>query len=132
MKKITALFIAVFIVSIALVHAQQYDTARTKQRPSQSEPESQTPSSQPSSQESDQYKQSDYETIESADVPASLRSTLQRSQYKGWESGKVYRSKNNSGYWIAIGSGSDARNYYFDRNGRATKAPGPGVGKSPE
>ncbi|HEY9049188.1 MAG TPA: hypothetical protein VIN08_24975 [Ohtaekwangia sp.] len=125
MRKITAFLVAMFMVSIAFVHAQQTDSTRNQQRPSQS-----SPSTEPT--QSDQYKSGDFDEIESADVPASLRSTLQRTQYKGWESGKVYRSKNNSGYWVTIGTGSDTRNYYFDRNGRATKAPGPGVGKSPE
>ena len=62
--------------------------------------------------------------VQSTDVPSNLRTTLNGSQYSGWESGDIY--KNESGeYRLTTGgngtSGSTTgKTYYFDKNGKAT------------
>lgn len=58
----------------------------------------------------------DMEVIQSSEVPASLRSTLQGSEYSGWEEGKVYRNATTNEYLIVIGD-EDAKVYRFDANG---------------
>lgn len=58
----------------------------------------------------------DMEVIQSSEVPASLRSTLQGSEYSGWEEGKVYRNSTTNEYLIVIGE-EDAKVYRFDANG---------------
>lgn len=71
--------------------------------------------------QSQNYRQ-DMIVIKSSEVPASLRTTLGETKYKGWESGTVYRSKNNDGYVLEV---KDANNnnkittYRFDAQGKA-------------
>jgi hypothetical protein len=101
------------------VHAQSTDSTRTQRSSSEQQP-------------GNQFKQQDYTQIESSAIPEPLRKTLQDKEYAGWETGKVYQSKNKDGYWVRIGTGSDVQNFFFDRNGRAINSKGPGVGKSPE
>jgi preprotein translocase subunit SecG len=120
MKKLTSFLIGMFFISMA-VHAQSNDSTR-----------SQNSSSERRQQPSNQFKQQDYTLIQTADIPESLRKTLQNNEYAGWETGKVYESKNKDGYWVRISTGSDVQNFFFDKNGRSINAKGPGVGKSPE
>ena len=70
--------------------------------------------------QSQNYRQ-DMVKIQSADVPASLKTTLGDTKYKGWESGTIYRSKNSDGYVVEI---KDAKNnnkvttHRFDAQGK--------------
>lgn len=59
--------------------------------------------------------------IPSAEVPASLRSTLQGSQYKGWESGTIYRNQSSDMFMVEMRDGNQTRIYRFDQNGKAIK-----------
>jgi hypothetical protein len=121
--KLTSLFVAMFIVGIATVHAQQTTDSTSVNQSTIQQPQSDV-------QSGNQYAPKDYQVMESSDVPASLRSTLQGSRYKGWEEGKVYKSTSSNGYWLNMGTGTESKNFYFDRNGKATSAPG--TGPSPE
>lgn len=103
MKKIILVLIGSFCLVAMNVNAQtptQKDT--TKQSQSQN------------------YRQ-DMVKIQSADVPASLKTTLGDAKYKGWESGTIYRSKNSDGYVLEI---KDAKNdnkvmtHRFDAQGK--------------
>jgi hypothetical protein len=120
MKKIAAFLIGMSSISMS-VYAQSADSTR-----------SQKSSSETQQQPSNKFNQQDYKLIQSADVPESLRKTLQDKEYVGWENGKVYEGKNKNGYWVRIATGSDVQNFFFDKNGRAINAKGPGIGKSPE
>lgn len=146
MKTIKQFLVATLIVGASSgAYAQQSsDSTRQNQSPtspsqnqqSQSQGTQGTQGSQ--SQPGNQFNSSDYTTMQSSDIPASLRTTLQGKNYKGWESGKVYRHNNGNGYYISTGTGSNAKSYYFDKSGKETKGPGstgangPGVGKSPQ
>ena len=59
--------------------------------------------------------------IPSAEVPASLRSTLQGSQYKGWEKGTIYRNQSSDMFMVEMRDGDQTRIYRFDQNGKAIK-----------
>lgn len=118
MKKLMLLFAGMFMLGIVAVNAQQVDTTGV----TPSTPSTQQPSATP--QPSDQYIQKDFEIVKSADVPASLRTTLKGSEYTGWESGSVYRNKTSNGYMVRIGSGDQTKNYYFDKSGKRTQDPG--------
>ena len=59
--------------------------------------------------------------IPSAEVPASLRSTLQGSQYKGWENGTIYRNQSSDMFMVEMRDGDQTRIYRFDQNGKAIK-----------
>ena len=59
--------------------------------------------------------------IPSAEVPASLRNTLQGTQYKGWEKGTIYRNQTSDMFMVEMRDGNQARIYRFDQNGKAIK-----------
>ncbi len=59
--------------------------------------------------------------IPSADVPASLRSTLQGAQYKGWENGTIYRNQTSDMFMVEMRDGNQTKIYRFDQNGKAIK-----------
>jgi hypothetical protein len=123
MKKIMLMIAGLLLVSVMAVNAQvSQDT--TQMSPG---------STQGTDQSSNLTK--DMEVIQSADVPASLKSTLQGSEYSGWEQGKVYRNTTTNEYLIVIGD-EDAKVYRFDANGSRIedldKSDGSGSSTSPE
>ena len=119
MKRVAGFFIGMFIIGITAVNAQQSkDSTSTQKRTS-------------TRTESNQFNQKDYTLVQPSEIPSSLRETLKDNRYTGWENGKVYKDKNNNGYWVRIASGSDVQNFVFDKNGKAADK-GPGVGKSPQ
>jgi hypothetical protein len=64
----------------------------------------------------------DMTVMQAADVPSSLRSTLQGEQYKGWENNStIYRSKNNDSYIVEMREGTGTRIHRFDQNGKPVK-----------
>jgi hypothetical protein len=103
MKKLMLTIASLLFVSVLAVNAQVQDT---------------TSASQPSTgiQQQQDLNYDEMEAIQSSDVPASLRSSLQGSEYSGWEAGKVYRHKANNEYVVVIGD-EDAKVYRFDSNG---------------
>ena len=57
--------------------------------------------------------------IQSSEVPASLRSTLGDSQYKGWESNStIYRSRNNDQFVVEMRDGNQTKIHRFDKEGK--------------
>jgi len=55
--------------------------------------------------------------VNSSDLPAPLRNTLQQSQYSGWENAKVYRNGSNQ-YSLQLGTGKGLKTYTFDEFGQ--------------
>lgn len=103
MKKLMLTIASLMFVSVMAVNAQvSPDTSSVSGQP-------------PVSDDMSNYAR-DMEEIQSADVPASLRSTLQGSEYSGWEEGKVYRNSSTNEYLIVVGD-EDAKVYRFDANG---------------
>jgi hypothetical protein len=107
MKKIILVLVGSFCFAAMTVQAQT--------------PTQQTPTQRDTTNQSQSYRQ-DMVVIQSGEVPSSLRTTLGDTKYKGWESGTIYRSKNNDGYVLEI---RDANNnnkvttYRFDAQGKA-------------
>jgi len=56
--------------------------------------------------------------VNSADIPASLRSTLSGSQYSGWEKSSVYVNQAGDRYSLNLGDAASPRTFYFDKNGK--------------
>lgn len=56
--------------------------------------------------------------ITSMDIPASLRSKLQGSKYKGWENATFYRSQNYEGYVVEMRDGEKIKTFRFGANGK--------------
>ena len=105
------IFAAALIVSASATAFAQQPTEKTTPAQDQQQPNNQ----------SNQFNSRDYSQIQSTEVPTSLRTTLQGDMYRGWESGRLYRHNNGDGYWLSTGSGANAKNYYFDKNGKAMK-----------
>jgi hypothetical protein len=104
MKKLMLTIASILFVSVMAVNAQvSSDSASVSGQP-------------PVSTEDQANYTRDMEVIQSSEVPASLRSTLQGSEYTGWEEGKVYRNSTTNEYLIVIGE-EDAKVYRFDANG---------------
>jgi uncharacterized protein YdeI (BOF family) len=103
---------AALIVSASAVAVAQQPTEETRPSQSQGQPDQQQ-------QPSNQFNTRDYTQIQSSEVPANLRKTLQGDTYHGWESGKIYRNNNGDGYYLTTGTGTSTQSYYFDRNGKA-------------
>src|SRR5687767_5515352 len=109
MKKIMLTIASLLFVSVLAVNAQvSSDTTSTGAG---------STTGQPSTSQDDMSNYTrDMEVIQSTDVPASLRSSLQGTEYSGWEEGKVYRNSTTNEYLIVIGD-EDAKVYRFDANG---------------
>jgi hypothetical protein len=121
MKKL--ILITSCVALFAVASYAQSDTTRTKSSSTQSQAQ-QRPQDK---QQSDQMRNEDmrgWTKVQSTDVPSNLRTTLNGSQYSGWESGDVY--KNESGEYRVTTSGANGKTYYFDKNGKATTKPNRG------
>jgi hypothetical protein len=59
--------------------------------------------------------------VNSSDIPASLRSTLGNSQYRGWEKSSVYVNQAGDRYSVRLGDASSPKTYYFDKTGKQTE-----------
>jgi len=101
MKKLMLTIAGLLFVSVLAVTAQVQDT---------------TSAGQPATGYQQELNYDELEPVQSTDVPASLRSSLQGSEYSGWEAGKVYRHKTDNEYVVVIGD-ENAKVYRFDSNG---------------
>jgi Ni/Co efflux regulator RcnB len=61
--------------------------------------------------------------VEDREVPASLRTSLSETKYKGWERSGVYRNERGDRYQVRVGNDANPTVYYFDRNGKPEKNP---------
>jgi hypothetical protein len=122
MKKLMLTCAGMLLIGLAAVNAQvTQDTSRTPVR--EGDPAINQPQQQEQTQEQTNY-QRDMTVIKSDEVPASLRSTLQGSEYRGWEQGKIYRSKTDNSYTLLIGEGTTQKTFKFDKNGKRMNDPG--------
>jgi hypothetical protein len=112
------LILASSMVIVSFAANAQDTTKLTPPRPSvqqdQTAPQNQTQKDQAN------FKK-DMIIIPAAEVPASLRSTLQGSQYKGWENGTIYRNQTSDMFMVEMRDGNQTRIYRFDQNGKAIK-----------
>lgn len=117
MKKLI-LVIAGTAFSIAMVNAQS-DSIRTKPA---------TTMSKTQSTMYQNYPTRDMKKISSSEIPASLRTTLQGTEYKGWENGTIYLNSttNEYSYQAAPVKGNNSTSkdmnavgwYRFDQSGK--------------
>jgi len=78
------------------------------------------PTQQPAPDASTPAYRKDMTQIQAADVPTGLRSTLDRPQFKGWETGGVYSNADKSVFIVEIKDEVEGRlkAYRFDANGK--------------
>jgi hypothetical protein len=83
-------------------------------------------SSKPKQENQSSYQQGvpkNYYIVKSEELPSSLRTTLRGDEYTGWESGTFYQNRSTNQYLVRVGTGNDAKSYYFDKNGKRIKDP---------
>ncbi len=127
MKKIKVILAGALFIGAATVYAQ--DTARvsgTQDKTGAAKQDQSGPGVGAQNQDVNPSPSEDYRknmsVMQAADVPSSLRATLQGEQYKGWESNStIYRSKNNDSYIVEIREGTGTRIHRFDQNGKPVK-----------
>ena len=113
MKK---LILAAACAAFATASFAQVDTTKA-----QTQPPVQTQPSQSDKMRNDNMQ--GWTRVESADVPTTLRQSLSAdNQYRGWETGTVYRNEAGDIYSLRT-SGEKGKTYYFDKNGKAVKKP---------
>jgi hypothetical protein len=135
MRKTTLIFSGLMLIG-AVTFAQQRDTTKTSQQTDRTTQQS-TDKTKTQTQQSTDKSQSDqmrnngaddmtgWTRVNTSDVPPSMRQTLGGSQYKGWESGTVYRNQAGDTYSVQTGdkTSNNQKTYYFDKNGKATTRP---------
>jgi hypothetical protein len=68
--------------------------------------------------QSQAWNNEDRVIIVNEDIPANLRVTLQGDQFKGWENSTIFQNRKTNEYMIEIRDGSNAKVYYFDKEGK--------------
>ena len=103
MKKIILIIVGAFCLSAFAINAQAQDG-----------PKQDTTGIQPS-----QSFREDMVKITADDLPAAVKSTLQGAEYKGWETGNIYRNANGDVYSVEItGDDRQVKTYKFDATGK--------------
>jgi hypothetical protein len=112
MKKI--MMIAAGALFMGTVAVQAQDTTSFKRSDS-------TSLQQPATQQQPGSTQlRDMTALKSTEIPASLRETLQGTQYKGWDASttKIYRNQTSDLYVVQIQDGTMTKTYRFDKEGK--------------
>jgi ribosomal protein L21E len=109
MKKFMLLFAGVLFLGVTGMYAQRQDSTSMRD-------ERQGVAAL--SRQSNNYTKEMMVQIQTEDIPASLRSSLQGYRYKGWENGTYYRLGNYEGYMVEINDGEKTKTFRFDPNGR--------------
>jgi hypothetical protein len=125
MKKLMILGAGLLLASA--VSYAQVDTTSTKQH---STPQQSTPQAAPTQpqegqnvitdQPSPQIDSKQMIPVQSSEIPASLKRTLQAPEYAGWEQGTLHKDKRNNHYILQIQNGGKMRTYYFGSDGKPT------------
>jgi hypothetical protein len=100
MKKLVLTFASMILISVMAATAQDTTKSSTATESSQA------------------VGKKDLVRVESTEVPAALKKTLEDPMYKGWENGTVWRNKSNDEYSVTILSGTTSKTYRFDKNGK--------------
>jgi len=128
MKKIMLIAAAALFIGATAANAQD-PTMDTTKNPRRSTQETQKSSDQMKSNKSTQPQEDKMDTesrhqgqtlIRPSEIPASLRQSLQSSDYSGWESGRVYRAKNGE-YLVEIKKNGMTKTHRFDASGQPIK-----------
>jgi hypothetical protein len=117
MKNVKLILASTLVIAAFAANAQ--DTTKLVPPPPPVQQDQTAPQNQTQKDQANFKK--DMIVIPSAQVPASLRSTLQGSQYKGWENGVIYRNQSSDMFMVEMRDGNQTKVYRFDQNGKAIK-----------
>lgn len=112
MKKVMLIAVGALIFGVTATFAQ--DTTRIEYIQKEGE--------KAREQSSDQDMKG-WTKVNSVDIPASLRTTLSGSQYRGWEKSTIYQNDVTKRYMVRIGE-ENPTTYYFDKEGKPVDDPG--------
>lgn len=65
--------------------------------------------------------QPDLIKLKASEIPASLRQTLQKPKYKGWENSMIYKQESTNEYILEILENGKAKTYRFNSEGEPLK-----------
>lgn len=103
MKKVILIIAAAACLSAFAINVQAQDG-----------PKKDTTGIQPS-----QSYRDDMVKITADDLPAAVKATLQGAQYKGWDSGNLFRNSTGETYIVEItGDDRQVKTYKFDATGK--------------
>jgi len=111
---------------LLLASAMTYAQVDTTSAPQRSTPQQSTPQVTPQPQESqnatnpskNQIDTKNLIRVQAADVPATLKRTLEAPEYKGWENAELYKDKSNNHYILQIQNGGKTRTHQFGADGK--------------
>lgn len=123
MKTIKLIFVCALFLGALTVNAQ--DTAKVSEAQERKEAADQDregpgvgAQEQTESNTPDENYRREMRVMKSADVPSSLRSTLQGNKYKGWENNAtIYGNKNNDAFVVEMREGNQTKVHRFDKDG---------------
>ncbi|HWA35542.1 MAG TPA: hypothetical protein VG737_15480 [Cyclobacteriaceae bacterium] len=128
MKKIMLVAAAALFIGATAANAQNPTTDTTK-NPSRSTQETEkssdqmkksSPTQSPEDKMNTDSRHQGQTLVRPSEIPASLRQSLQSSDYSGWESGRVYRTKNGE-YLVEIKKNGMTKTHRFDASGQPIK-----------
>jgi hypothetical protein len=112
MKKVIVFAVSALVFSATASFAQ--DTTRTEYIQKEGEE---------AREKSEEQDMKGWTKVNSADIPAPLRTTLGGSQYRGWEKSTVYQNDVTKRYMVRVGD-ENPTTYYFDKEGKPVDDPG--------
>ena len=125
MKKIMLIAAAALFIGATAANAQdpKTDTTKNPRSTQETQKSSDQMKNKPQSQEDKMNTESRHQgqtLIRPSEIPASLRQSLQSSDYSGWESGRVYRTKNGE-YLVEVKKNGMTKTHRFDASGQPIK-----------
>lgn len=67
------------------------------------------------------FYQNDMIKLKPAEIPEAIKQTLKNDEFKGWESGTMFKSPDGQVYLLQMGKGEKAKVYRFDPHGKAVR-----------
>src|SRR5688572_3646043 len=114
MKTIKLILASALVIGAVAVNAQDSTSVTPTPTP---QPQPQLDQPAPPQTDPTQQPQTDYKkdmvVVPAAEIPASLRSTLQGSQYQGWEEGTIYRNQTSDLYIVEMRHGDETMVHRF-------------------
>jgi hypothetical protein len=104
------------ITSVSI--AQQTDTAGLARDSSSLITQPAVPGQQTPAQHTEvDFNEDNSVQVQSEEVPPNLRKALEGEEYRGWESGNIYRNIQTNEFKVEIIQGQSKKEYFFDKNG---------------
>jgi hypothetical protein len=105
-----------FVTTVSL--AQQRDSVGTRPDSTSSITQPAVPGQQAPEQHAETtFNDENSVKLQLEEVPPVLRKALEAEEYRGWESGNIYRNIQTNEFKVEIIEGQSKKEYFFDKNG---------------